>query len=749
MSIPNTLSIFINTRIRGSSKIKYSPGMSVEGNDSKQVYFDPLIKLNSSVVNYIPKGLPETEKFTQFFSKNQFNSLIQRTLGSASQPKRDLVQAKKSGVVDNNIRVTLNTLFKSGNPFYLNGKRFTIYSYEWENGDWEIQSVKSDKMQKALRPYTSQGYGAHPYPSPYRYPSPYQYPSPYPSPYSPYAPARYPSAPPIAYAEPIGVDPEALSGNVDPGLSKLERAALGSGVGPILKPKPTQKKPIKPVPSPPPGPPPPPPTPPAPPAAMPPPKNELCRQFLNYFNEGFQKGFIKTNMSPAYMNSINQWSIEKNKESGDCFFEALRDSLNGYNAKAYEKNKIIVPPYYDKSSGLYSVPSLRRLVADYIVSPDGERVYDGLVAATQVEINSLKNPFHAIPNDLRFMVDDSNNILTREQVAEKISKTSTASERPAGEVAMKHEEYYWGDLIAVSCCESVFNIKIVLISTEGIASGGQNGTLVQFTDNHGDVITGTIKNAQRVGRDPSKFTADIETSNYATYPNVPINKLRQIPRYSIYCHDTDANLINVDKFVFMLYSNNNHFESLYLEKARDNRKYIFNASDIPSYIKYMIFENCYKVLTPADRNYSSYGEINSLGKFLKDMTIIYDAKIKSGPTALSTSNKKLLNGGSIGGQGATRYSVGYDSNLTYYIVIDLELYPGNSIPLGTKATLSCQIRYEKIRQSYADLFGLVYQPKELRVSEDLNKKYIAAKNKTKKENTGYPRYNNNNFTRRR
>ena len=746
MSIPNTLSIFINTRIRGSSKIKYSPGMSVEGNDSKQVYFDPLIKLNSSVVNYIPKGLPETEKFTQFFSKNQFNSLIQRTLGNASQPKRDLVQAKKSGVIDNNIRITLNTLFKSGNPFYLSGKRFTIYSYEWENGDWEVQSVKSDKMQKALRPYTSKGYGAYPYPPPYS--SPYPYPYPYPS---PYAPARYPSAPPIAYAEPIGVDPEALSGDVDPGLSKLERAALGSGVGPILKPKP--KKPTKPrKPTPPPGPPPPGPPPPGPPSpppsSIPPPKNELCRQFLNYYNEGFQKGFIKTTMSPGYMNSINQWTIEKNKASGDCFFEALRDSLNGYNSKAYEKNKIIVPRYYDKTSGLYSVPSLRRLVADYIESPEGERIYDGLVAVTQVEINSLRNPFDAIPNEFRFMVDNRNNILTRDQVAEKISRTSTASERPPGEVVMHPDEYYWGDLIAVACCESVLNIKIVLISTEGIAAAGENGTLVQFTDNHGDIITGTIKNAQQLGL--GKYTADVETNNYTTYPNVPVTKLRQIPRYSIYCHDTDANLSNVDRFVFMLYSNDNHFEALYSEKARDNRKYIYNAADIPSYIKYMIFENCYKVLTPADRDDSSYGEIKSLGKFLKDMTTIYDAKIKNGPTAMNTSNKRLMNGGDIsGGQGAIRYNVGYDANLTYYIVIDLELYPGDSIPLETKASLACQIRYEKIRQSYADLFGLVYQPKELSVSEDLNKKYIAAKNKTKKENTSYPRYNNNNFTRRR
>jgi len=153
MSIPNTLSIFINTRIRGNSKIKYSPDMSVENNKNTQVYFDPLIKLNYYSVNYVPKGLPESEKFTQFFSKGEFNSLIQRTLGSGSQVKRDLVKATEDGTINNNIRVTLDTLFHTGNPFYLNGKHFTIHSYEWETGDWEIQSTKSEKMKKALSPY--------------------------------------------------------------------------------------------------------------------------------------------------------------------------------------------------------------------------------------------------------------------------------------------------------------------------------------------------------------------------------------------------------------------------------------------------------------------------------------------------------------------------------------------------------------------------------------------------------------------
>jgi hypothetical protein len=128
---------------------------------------------------------------------------------------------------------------------------------------------------------------------------------------------------------------------------------------------------------------------------------------------------------------------------------------------------------------------------------------------------------------------------------------------------------------------------------------------------------------------------------------------------------------------------------------------------------------------------------------------IYDAKIKNGPSALNSSGKRLLNGGSIsGGQNIVRYNTGYDANLTYYIVIDLELYPGESIPLSSKASIACQTRYEKIRQSYADLFGLVYQAKELQLSEEMNKKYIAPKNKTIKEDKNRKEQNGGKFTRR-
>jgi hypothetical protein len=68
-------------------------------------------------------------------------------------------------------------------------------------------------------------------------------------------------------------------------------------------------------------------------------------------------------------------------------------------------------------------------------------------------------------------------------------------------------------------------------------------------------------------------------------------------------------------------------------------------------------------------------------------------------------------------RGNSAFSSNRDSRLSYYVIIDVELYPGkDGIPLAQKAVLACQNRYEKIRQAWAKLFGLVYRPNELYVT---------------------------------
>jgi hypothetical protein len=137
---PKSLTILLNTRIRGYPKLKYEPSMSIPGTRSETVYFDPLVKLNNSVAGSVPKGYPPSELYTQFFDKGGFDSLISRTLSTSlfGQGKRTIEQATDEGYVDNNIKVTLNQLFKSGNRFYIKGQPFTINSYDWNYGDWKV-----------------------------------------------------------------------------------------------------------------------------------------------------------------------------------------------------------------------------------------------------------------------------------------------------------------------------------------------------------------------------------------------------------------------------------------------------------------------------------------------------------------------------------------------------------------------------------------------------------------------------------
>ena len=150
MSIPNTLTIFINTNIRGSNKLIYKPSMTVPNisNDKKNesVNFDPIIKYYKKIIDDIPINAPKEEKYTQFFKKNLFQSFISKTIANTNQPKgMTLYKATQSGFIDNNIKLTLDTLFKENTPFYIKGKEYIINDYSWIKGDWRIDTKRIEK----------------------------------------------------------------------------------------------------------------------------------------------------------------------------------------------------------------------------------------------------------------------------------------------------------------------------------------------------------------------------------------------------------------------------------------------------------------------------------------------------------------------------------------------------------------------------------------------------------------------------
>ena len=41
-------------------------------------------------------------------------------------------------------------------------------------------------------------------------------------------------------------------------------------------------------------------------------------------------------------------------------------------------------------------------------------------------------------------------------------------------------------------------------------------------------------------------------------------------------------------------------------------------------------------------------------------------------------------------------------------MVELELYPGESIPLSQRPVIACQLRSEKIKKAFSDIFGRFY-----------------------------------------
>lgn len=103
-----------------------------------------------------PRRFRDAAIYTQFFEANEFDTMIQRILSDFRylQKPRTLAEATEAGIVDNNIQVTLNTLFRRNNVLYIAGAPYTIVSTRWTKGDWRIASKSMEKLMSQF-PYLS------------------------------------------------------------------------------------------------------------------------------------------------------------------------------------------------------------------------------------------------------------------------------------------------------------------------------------------------------------------------------------------------------------------------------------------------------------------------------------------------------------------------------------------------------------------------------------------------------------------
>jgi len=138
-NIPNELKITINTSIPGFQTIKYKPSMTLKDDkDSNSVRFNPLVKLDKSVIEKVPENL----RIKEFFNKGLFESLIN---SHGMVYEKTLKEATRNGYVDHNIKVTLDTIFPVNSIIYVNKEPYVIADVQWTNGNWKI-----DTKEKAV-----------------------------------------------------------------------------------------------------------------------------------------------------------------------------------------------------------------------------------------------------------------------------------------------------------------------------------------------------------------------------------------------------------------------------------------------------------------------------------------------------------------------------------------------------------------------------------------------------------------------
>jgi hypothetical protein len=150
MPIPNRIKIQIKTPVENMGTIIYRPSMTLPNTQSNTVYINPLIPLNNKVIE---EKKDSDELYSQFFSKNEFDSLINRTLTKKMEKKLTYAEAKKKGIIENNIELTLNTLFKENNSFFYGSKKYLIYDYDWSHSQLKVMKREYNTTENKNRKY--------------------------------------------------------------------------------------------------------------------------------------------------------------------------------------------------------------------------------------------------------------------------------------------------------------------------------------------------------------------------------------------------------------------------------------------------------------------------------------------------------------------------------------------------------------------------------------------------------------------
>lgn len=147
--IPNTIIIYLKTRIPNYLKLTYEPSMTVPDIKSSTVFFDPLVKYHlNPVQNATIYSSDKDAIYNQFFESGQFDTMIYRTLSDFRymQKPKTFQEAYHEHIIENNIDVTLKTLFKPNSVINIGKEPYTIVGSHWNSKAWQIEKKPLDKL---------------------------------------------------------------------------------------------------------------------------------------------------------------------------------------------------------------------------------------------------------------------------------------------------------------------------------------------------------------------------------------------------------------------------------------------------------------------------------------------------------------------------------------------------------------------------------------------------------------------------
>jgi len=438
------------------------------------------------------------------------------------------------------------------------------------------------------------------------------------------------------------------------------------------------------------------------------------------------------------MDIIESWKVIDNPGGGNCLFYAIAMIFNN---DLINSGNISTNPFTN-GNGYYTQESLRMAIADPV-----HGITDDEIDRWEVH-RDIENIDEHAPDDQQeykrqfsFLLDEHGRWIGDNYVAVR-------------NVIRDPNARYWGDMTAVNVLERLFKIKFIIIDTT-IQNPIPEGTYVNFQNDDGAMVFGVVSNMQiniivgADGRRQREAIYEVTSNTLDIYPNVTRVRNRitvaESGHYRVVPSNGNGDIANeFTHYAFILLTEipNSGVQHYEIMTSTINNKFIYELREIPSYFMYLIFQTQWKFLSPAARNASWFGHNDDFSQHLDHLMDEYETNMRLRgapppgprrpkppvpPPRLRAALKKRraikkggnpfddMNGGAISSK--NRYvnisrpnsSMG-DSKLSYYVIVDLELYPGESIPLLKQPVIACNMRYEKIRQSFADMFGLVYQP---------------------------------------